>query len=115
MKFKAEVFGIKEAMKDIDRNRLEMAKDFSKALKRAGLLIQREAQKVTPVDTGALRASARTNSKGQGWQTVVSGSFNTSYAVIVHEIHPKKSKFLESTYRRLMPEILMELIEWLNE
>ena len=34
--------------------------DFADALLRCGLLIQRESQKLTPVDTSALRASAFT-------------------------------------------------------
>ena len=111
MKFEAEVFNVREVKDTIDRYAAQQAKDFGKALMRCGLLVQREAQKVTPVDTGALKNSARTRSEGRGFRTAVFVSFNTSYAVFVHERHKTKGKFLEATYRRLLPQIRKTLID----
>jgi hypothetical protein len=70
----------------------------------AGLLIQRESQIICPVDTGALRNSARTTTvlkKGQ-YETTV--TYSTTYAIFVHErldlAHrpPTQAKFLETAY-----------------
>ena len=55
------------------------------ALKAAGLLLQRESQKLVPVDFGFLKASAYTRATGTGLATVVQVGYTASYAVYVHE------------------------------
>lgn len=49
----------KEQVADLVEKRMQST-NFGLALYQGGLLIQREAQKLTPVDTGNLRGSART-------------------------------------------------------
>ena len=111
MKMSAQVINARKVAEQItDRFPREIEANFVWALKRAGLLVQRESMLVTPVDTGALRNSARTRTEGNGFDMVVSVSYNTSYAVVVHEIHKTQKKFLENTYKRLLPEIKKMLI-----
>ncbi len=52
------------------------------ALYRAGLFVQAEAQKRTPVDTGYLRASAKTRMEND---YAVLISYDAAYAIFVHE------------------------------
>ena len=105
MKMSAKVLNAREVAEAINRLPEEIEGDFFIGLQRAGLLVQRESQKRVPVDTGALRNSARTSTKGQGFGAVVTVGFHTAYAAIVHETHKSKKKFLENTYRELLPEI----------
>jgi len=111
MRMSAKVLNAKQVMKDLEGATEDMERAFGKALKRAGLLVQRESMKVTPVDTGALKLSAFTMSEGKGTDTVVTVGYRQAYAIYVHELHPSKSKFLEKTYRRLLPKITEELVK----
>lgn len=82
-------------------------------LKKAGLFIQRESQKIVPVDLNNLKPSARTDSKGQGSNTdvIVHYGAGADYAVFVHEDldarHKpgKRAKFLESVIKEKRKEI----------
>jgi hypothetical protein len=81
-------------------------------LKQAGLFIQRESQKIVPVEFGLLKNSARTRSEGKGFDTAVIVSYGTSYAIYVHENlgarHKlgKSAKFLEIPIRTKQKEII---------
>lgn len=55
------------------------------ALLRAGLRLQRESQKMVPVNFGVLKASAYTRAEGKGMDTRVSVGYTASYALFVHE------------------------------
>ena len=72
--------------------------------------MQREAQKLVPVDTGALKASAMTDLiKGPTPKVVV--KFTQQYAIYVHEdlwaYHPVgQAKYLEEPYRQLKPRLV---------
>lgn len=72
-----------------------------KTLLQEGRAVLQLARLLAPVRTGALRRSGYVQaiplSKGQ---TVVIG-FRVPYALIVHETHPTRSKFLEQAYRML--------------
>lgn len=77
-------------------------------LKKAGLYLQRQSQKVTPVLSGDLKGSANTrNIGGKGFQTdiVVSYGSTVNYAIYVHEMIDNKhkkgkiAKYLEHTAR----------------
>lgn len=56
-------------------------KEFQKALAKAGLVVEIESKKVTPVDTGRLRASISTELKSL--MAIISP--HTNYALYVHE------------------------------
>jgi hypothetical protein len=114
MRMSAKVMNVRDVIQSLERATEDMERDFSKTLKRMGLLIQREAMKVTPVDLGVLKLSAFTKSQGKGFDTVVSVGYGASYAIYVHETHPTKKKFLEKTYRSLIPIIRKELMDALE-
>ena len=67
--------------------------EFNKAIYKAGFKIQAESKKVTPVDTGRLRASISTDT---GFlQAIISP--HTDYAIYVHEgtRYMRKRPFME--------------------
>lgn len=83
----------------------EHAVGMNRGLIRAGLWLQRESQKIVPVDTAALKNSARTRSEGVGFDTIVTVSYSTDYAMYVHEDlvarhkKGKQAKYLEDPAR----------------
>lgn len=81
-----DISGVTEVQQSMSRYASDAGQRFEKTLLVAGLIIQAEAQIRTPVDTSLLRNSARTRKKGTSFNTEVLVSFNTSYAVFVHEI-----------------------------
>lgn len=79
------VGGVRTVINNLRRKDRAFGKGIERGLKKGGLLIQRGAQLMTPVDTGALKASGFTRSKGTGFQTQVTVGFDTSYTMFVHE------------------------------
>jgi len=77
------------------------AKGVEVGLIRAGFFLLRESQILVPIDTGALRASGQERAEGSGFDTVVTVSYGTKYAVYVHEdlgaqhAPGKEAKFLQ--------------------
>lgn len=57
----------------------------SRGLRLAGLHLQRESQKIVPIDTGNLRSSAFTRREGRGFKTKVFVGYTAAYALFVHE------------------------------
>lgn len=66
-------------------SRMIMGEELRRGIKMATLLVEGESRKNTPVDTGRLRASHRTEFKdsGIGFTGVV--STNTEYDIFVHQ------------------------------
>ena len=88
--------------------------DIGINMKQAGLFIQRESQKIVPIDTANLKGTADTrNVGGVGPKTdiVVHYGAGADYAVYVHEDMDarhkpgKRAKFLESVCREKKKEI----------
>ena len=86
--------------------------DAERRLMKAGRFLQRESQKVVPVDTSNLKAGADTvNAGGKGFLADIVVFFRAVYAVFVHENlearHKlgKRAKFLESIAREKKSEI----------
>ena len=86
--------------------------DIGANMKKAGLYIQRESQKIVPIDTTNLKGTANTrNVGGAGPKTDIVVSYSTDYAVFVHEDMDarhkpgKRAKFLESVIREKKKEI----------
>ena len=69
------VQGIKELLAKFETHKMKSAKSFRIGLEKAGLFLQRESQKLVPIDTGALRASAHTRAEGEGFDTEVIVSY----------------------------------------
>ena len=64
-----------------------------------------DSQRLVPVDTGNLKGSARLNPAKSGKKPsarVSYGGTAAAYAVIVHEIHASRSKYLEEPFRKHM-------------
>jgi hypothetical protein len=103
--------GIPDAVAGLRAEGVRKPAQFKRGLTKAALLVQREAQKRTPVDTGMLRNSAYTRhiDTGRGRFDVVVG-FTAAYAIFVHENlnahHPVgEAKFLENAVRASLPNI----------
>ena len=102
----SNVSGVKEIKASIKVLKKAGGKGIERGLKRAGLFLQRESQKIVPIETGTLKGSADTRSKGRGEKTEVTvGYYDTDYAIYVHENlearHKpgKQAKFLEEPLR----------------
>lgn len=106
-----KIEGVNAIIKNLRKQKGIKGKNVLRGMKKAGLFLQRESQKIVPVDTGALKNSAFTrtvkgkaerNTKGQfvGNNVVVVG-YTQLYAIYVHEdlnaTHQpgKEAKFLE--------------------
>lgn len=104
---------VRKFFKSLSKAERAHAKAFETGIKVTALYIQRESQKIVPVDTGVLRNSAGTMAEGKGWETVVSIFYTAQYAVYVHEIltsyhaPPTRAKYLESVLEEKKKEIQM--------
>jgi hypothetical protein len=88
----------------------ELATSLDQGLKKAALLLQAEAQKRCPVDTGDLRESAFTRKIGSVTRIVYQVGFSQSYAVYVHEMLDTnfkvgQAKYLEEPYLLILDEL----------
>lgn len=106
-----DISGIPEIQASMKRYASDAGQKFESTILLAGLIIQGEAQRRTPVDTGLLRNSARTNKRGKSFQTEITVSFNTAYAVIVHEVTYYnhvigEAKFLENAVNAKTKEVI---------
>jgi len=80
-----QIEGMEGILDSLQKVNKDLGKDVQRGLTQGGLLIQREAQKITPVDTGNLKNSAGTRVFGSGWATEVVVFYTAEYAVYVHE------------------------------
>jgi hypothetical protein len=122
-----ELEGLQEVLTNLRRANRALEDGAERGLKKAGLFLQRESQKLVPVDFGNLKASAFTRAEGKGFDTAVSVGYTAGYALYVHEAvgmvlkgqarsAPSKgrywdpqgraqAKFLEEPARRLAPDL----------
>lgn len=78
--------GIKKIIRAMEKKARSSQKKLEIGLVRAGLFLQRESQKVVPVDTGALKNSAFTRKiKNIAGAVDVAVGYTQSYAIFVHE------------------------------
>lgn len=121
------ITGVAEVLKNLKERTVALSEGCNRGLRKAGLRLQRESQRVVPVDYGILKASAFTRSEGAGFQTEVTVGYTARYAIYVHEntemklkgeprFSPHKgrywdpqgrgqSKFLEEPMRRFSKEL----------
>ena len=107
-----KITGLKTVLRNLDKADLRLGDKFEKNLLKAGLFIQRESQKIVPVDTSNLKGGAETRSiSGKGWKAHVVVLYKALYSVFVHENldarhkRGKRAKFLESVIREKKDEI----------
>ena len=105
--------GVKKVIRNLRRVHPGTGQKVARGIKRAGLFVQRESQKVVPVDTAALKNSAFTrNIGGEGFDVDVIVGYTQGYAVYVHENldaqhkEGKQAKYLEAPVRTNKKEIL---------
>lgn len=124
-----QVIGMEEVLANLKKAKNVLAIRAAQGLKMAGLYLQAESQKLVPVDTGNLKASAFTRATGSGFKTDVNVGYTASYAPYVHEAVGMKlkglprmgegskghywdpqgraqAKFLEEPFRRLEPKLI---------
>lgn len=114
-----QIIGLKKVISNLKRSQLMLGRKFELGLKSGGLLLQREAQKITPVDTSNLRGGARTRKlSGSGFDADIVVEFLAEYAVFVHEdlearhAEGTSAKFLEKPARQKRREILAEIVRF---
>lgn len=81
-----QVLNADKVTKKIRAMMKDKQKGFSRGLLKAGHYLQRQSQKVVPLDTGILRASAYTKKTGSGSTTEVTVGYTAPYALRVHEL-----------------------------
>lgn len=96
--------GFVELTKKLNKSISEISSVVEDALLDCGNDLQQKAQDLTPVDTGALRSSAFTETDRQGKNPSVIVGYTEEYAIFVHENleahHPVgQAKFLEQPLR----------------
>ena len=112
-----KILGAADVLKAMKHADSVIGEKIANNMKRAGLFLQRESQKIVPVDTSNLKNSAGTRAFGEGWNTDVIVFYTASYAVWVHEIETrngkrvkhkpgKSAKFLEKPMRENRDKIL---------
>lgn len=125
-----QISGVFDVILNLRKSQGQLASGVRKGLVAAGLLLQRESQRLAPVEFGNLRASAFTRPSGSGFDTVVTVGYTAAYALFVHEKvgmvlkgQPRRpspphigrywdpqgvgqAKFLEEPVRRLEPRLL---------
>lgn len=79
------IVGLPQILRNLKRKNEELARGCERGVKRAGLFLQRQSQKLVPVDTGNLKASAFTRAEGRGFKINVFVGYTAFYALYVHE------------------------------
>lgn len=106
-----KINGLRAIERRILANQVRMRRVVVSGLKVGGLLLQRESQKIVPIDKNVLRPSAFTREFPPGSGTIRVG-YDTEYAVYVHEDlnarhkKGKRAKYLEEPARTKRKEIL---------
>ena len=79
------ITGIKPVLANLKKADVSLGMRAALGLKAAGLFLQRESQRLVPVDTGNLKASAFTRAAGFGHTMTVTVGYTANYAIFVHE------------------------------
>ncbi|KAA0004644.1 MAG: HK97 gp10 family phage protein [Thermoplasmata archaeon] len=102
-----KIKGLKELREAFKRAPLKTKDEINKAIAKSGFLVERESKKITPVDTGRLRASIRTDLMPM--KAVIAP--HTDYAIYVHENlrarhkPPGQAKYMEKGKQKAEPKI----------
>ena len=114
------VQGVKAIQAALLKNGRAKTKGLRVGLKKAGFFLQRESQKIVPIDTTDLRESASTIAEGTDEHCEVTVGYATNYALFVHEDlearHKpgKQAKYLERPLREKrdrLRQIVLETVQ----
>jgi len=107
-----KITGMRQVLSNMKKATGTFGKKFERGCKNAGLFVQRESQKIVPVDTGNLKGGAFTrNVGGKEWDVDVIVGYVADYAVYVHEDLDAKhnpgqrAKYLEAVFKEQRDEI----------
>lgn len=114
----AKIVGERELRTRLKAETARRIRGLRRGLRKGGLFLQRESQKIVPVDTGALKNSAFTRdvTKVDTFPVVIVG-YTINYAIFVHENVDAKhkpgkvAKFLEKPARERRAEILQIVLK----
>lgn len=81
----SRTFGVQASIKKLRKYRELGAKGAELGVFKATEFNKRQSVKVTPIEYGDLRKSARTQYTGSGYEKKGLITFNTDYAIYVHE------------------------------
>lgn len=110
-----KLMGVGRLVRALNTNQKKHQKGMKRGLYRGGLYLQRESQKIVPVDKNVLRNSANTRVEGSGFTLACYVSYSTDYAIHVHENleaqHKpgKQAKYLEEPLRTKREHIRREI------
>lgn len=116
----ARVEGLRAVIAALKKARKGHHAGMERGLKKAGLFLQRESQKIVPVDQNVLRPSAFTRpepERGGGANTSVVVGYTAYYAIYVHEdlnarhAPGTQAKFLETPFREKREEMRKIILE----
>lgn len=79
------ITGVNRVLSNMKAAQNRDARTISRILTQTGYLIQKTSQKIVPVDSGNLKASAYTRRMGLGFKSVVTVGYTAKYALYVHE------------------------------
>ena len=109
----AYITGMNKVIANMKRANNLTGAAVAKGLKDGGLFLERESQKIVPVEIGVLRNSANTRNMGsKDFKADIVVSYSTEYAVYVHEnmqaSHKtgKEAKYLEKPAKQKKREII---------
>jgi len=80
-----KAFGVKGLIRKLKKQHTIMQKRAAQGLKKSGLYLQRESQKIVPVDKGVLHNTAFTRQIKGGENPEVAVGYTAAYALYVHE------------------------------
>lgn len=99
----SRTIGVPAAIRQLRRYRDQLARGSERGVFIATEFLGNESNKVTPIEKGELRRSKETHYTGRGFDKVGMVSYNTPYAIYVHEDLTKwhkggtYAKFLQRT------------------
>lgn len=79
------IIGAEAVIRNIRGRQNYIGRGCERGIKLAALYLQRESQKLVPIEYGVLRASAFTRVTGKGFNTVANVGYTATYAIYVHE------------------------------
>jgi hypothetical protein len=116
-----EFYGTEAFLKNFKIVTEKQRKAALRGLYKGGLLLQRESQKVVPVDTGNLKNSAFTRKVEDSAIPEVQVGYTAAYGIYVHEneeakhAEGKMAKFLETPMRVHRKEIRSVIADEIKE
>mgnify|MGYP003149562792 CR=1 FL=1 len=99
----AQMAGFDQAKHNLKQIKKRFPHAFAAALLEQGIMIMDKSVPLAPRLTGDLRRSAKVTAPKTTKRPEVGLGYNVEYALVQHETHRSKSKFLERPYNESLP------------